>query len=40
MHYLLGLTPTGVANCIQVDTYMSFVMAMLLAFGLCFECRC
>ncbi|MGH3236832.1 MAG: twin-arginine translocase subunit TatC, partial [Streptosporangiaceae bacterium] len=37
MHYLLGLTPSGVANIIQVDQYMSFVMAMLLAFGLAFE---
>jgi sec-independent protein translocase protein TatC len=37
MHYLLGLTPTGVGNYIQVDQYMSFVMAMLLAFGLAFE---
>ena len=37
MHYLLGLTPHGVANLIQVDQYMSFVMAMMLAFGLAFE---
>jgi sec-independent protein translocase protein TatC len=37
MHYLLGLTPSGVANIIQVDQYMSFVMAMLLAFGIAFE---
>ena len=37
MHYLLGLTPTGVANILQVDQYMSFVMAMLLAFGMAFE---
>jgi sec-independent protein translocase protein TatC len=37
MHYLLGLTPTGVGNYIQVDQYMSFVMAMVLAFGLAFE---
>src|SRR5260370_9700147 len=37
MHYLLGLTPTGVGNYIQVDLYMSFVMAMILAFGLAFE---
>jgi sec-independent protein translocase protein TatC len=35
--YLLGLTPTGVANIIEVDQYMSFVMAMMLAFGLAFE---
>jgi sec-independent protein translocase protein TatC len=37
MHYLLGLTPQGVGNYIQVDQYMSFVMAMMLAFGLAFE---
>jgi sec-independent protein translocase protein TatC len=37
MHYLLGLTPHGVANLIEVDQYMSFVMAMLLAFGIAFE---
>ena len=36
MHYLLGLTPDGVANIISVDEYMSFVMAMLLAFGVAF----
>jgi sec-independent protein translocase protein TatC len=36
MHYLLGLTPSGVANIIQVDQYMSFVMAMMLAFGIAF----
>jgi sec-independent protein translocase protein TatC len=37
MHYLLGLTPSGVGNYIQVDSYMSFVMAMMLAFGIAFE---
>jgi sec-independent protein translocase protein TatC len=37
MHYLLGLTPGGVANIISVDQYMSFVMAMMLAFGIAFE---
>jgi sec-independent protein translocase protein TatC len=37
MHYLLGLTPNGVANIIYVDQYMSFAMAMMLAFGLAFE---
>jgi sec-independent protein translocase protein TatC len=36
-HYLLGLTPGGVQNLIQVDQYLSFVMAMMLAFGLAFE---
>jgi sec-independent protein translocase protein TatC len=37
MHYLLGLTPSDVQNLIQVDQYMSFVMTMMLAFGLAFE---
>jgi sec-independent protein translocase protein TatC len=37
MHYLLGLTPGGVSNLIQVDLYMSFVMTMMLMFGLAFE---
>src|SRR4249919_2490815 len=37
MHYLLGLTPGGVQNLIQVDLYMSFVMTMLLAFGIALE---
>jgi sec-independent protein translocase protein TatC len=37
MHYPLGLTPDGVANILQVDQYMSFVMAMVLAFGIAFE---
>jgi sec-independent protein translocase protein TatC len=36
MHFLLGLTPSGVANIIDVDQYMSFVMAMMLAFGIAF----
>ena len=36
MHFLLGLTPTHVANIISVDQYMSFVMAMVLAFGIAF----
>ena len=36
MHYLLGLTPEHVANLIQVDQYMSFVMTMMLAFGIAF----
>jgi sec-independent protein translocase protein TatC len=36
MHFLLGLTPSRVANIISVDEYMSFVMAMMLAFGIAF----
>jgi sec-independent protein translocase protein TatC len=34
VHYLLGLTPGGVSNLIQVDLYMSFVMTIMLAFEL------
>jgi sec-independent protein translocase protein TatC len=37
MHYLLGLTPGGVANIISVDEYLGFVITMLVAFGLPFE---
>jgi sec-independent protein translocase protein TatC len=37
MHFLLGLTPQHVANLVYVDQYMSFVMTMMLAFGLAFE---
>jgi len=37
LRYLLGLTPGGVQNLIQVDQYLGFVMAMMLAFGLAFE---
>jgi len=37
MHYLLGLTPSGVGNYIQVDLYLSFVMTIMLAFGIAFE---
>jgi Tat protein translocase TatC len=33
LRYLLGMTPGGVLDVIQVDQYMSFVMAMMLAFG-------
>src|ERR1700745_4246832 len=37
MHYLLCMTPQGVGNYIQVDLYLSFVMTMLLAFGIALE---
>jgi sec-independent protein translocase protein TatC len=37
LRYLLGLTPVGVANLPTVDTYLGYVMAMLLGFGLAFE---
>jgi sec-independent protein translocase protein TatC len=37
MHYLLGLAPSGVANIVEVDQYMSFVATMMIAFGIAFE---
>jgi sec-independent protein translocase protein TatC len=37
LHYLLGLTPRGVANLPTVDTYLSYALLMLIGFGLCFE---
>jgi sec-independent protein translocase protein TatC len=37
LRYLLNLTPAGVINLPTVDTYLSYVMAMLLGFGLAFE---
>jgi sec-independent protein translocase protein TatC len=37
MHFLLALTPQHVSNLIQVGSYMSFVMTMMLAFGIAFE---
>jgi sec-independent protein translocase protein TatC len=37
MDYLLHLTPQGVANLIDFDQYLSFVITMELAFGLSFE---
>jgi sec-independent protein translocase protein TatC len=37
MDYLLHLTPAGVANLIDFDSYISFVITMELAFGLSFE---
>jgi sec-independent protein translocase protein TatC len=35
--YLLDLTPIGVINLPTVDTYLGYVTAMLLGFGLAFE---
>jgi sec-independent protein translocase protein TatC len=35
--YLLGLTPNGVNNLIQVPTYLNYFVAMILGFGLAFE---
>jgi len=37
LSYLLGLTPGGVNNFIQVPTYLSYFVAMILGFGLAFE---
>jgi sec-independent protein translocase protein TatC len=37
LHFLLGLTPTGVRPLITTDTYLGYAMAMLLIFGLAFE---
>jgi sec-independent protein translocase protein TatC len=36
LHFLLGLTPTGVVNLPTVDTYLSYAVLMLIGFGLCF----
>ena len=37
LHFLLGLTPTGVQPFITIDTYFGFVMAFLFIFGIAFE---
>jgi sec-independent protein translocase protein TatC len=37
LHYLLGLTPSGVVNLPSTDTYLSYALLMLVGFGLCFE---
>jgi len=37
LHFLLGLTPTGVKPLITIDTYFGYAMAMLLIFGVAFE---
>lgn len=36
LHFLLGLTPDGVVNLPNVDTYLSYAALMLVGFGLCF----
>lgn len=36
LHFLLGLTPNGVANLPTVDTYLSYALLMLVGFGLAF----
>jgi len=37
LHYLLGLTPSGVENLPSVTTYLSYFMGMLVGFGIVFE---
>jgi len=37
LKFLLGLTPGGITNLPTVDTYLGYVLAMLLIFGLAFE---
>ncbi len=34
---LLSFTPLSVSNFVQVDTYLSFILRMLLVFGVAFE---
>jgi len=34
---LLGFTPEDVSNFVQADTYLSFILRMLLVFGISFE---
>ena len=37
LELLLGFTPADVANLVQVDRYLSFVLRILLVFGIAFE---
>jgi sec-independent protein translocase protein TatC len=37
IHYLLGLSPSSVAVLPSVDTYISYLVGMLVGFGLAFE---
>jgi sec-independent protein translocase protein TatC len=37
LHYLLGLTPSGVLNLPSVTTYLSYFVGMLVGFGIVFE---
>ena len=37
LHYLLGLAPSGVAVLPSVDTYISYLVGMLVGFGIAFE---
>jgi sec-independent protein translocase protein TatC len=37
LHYLLGLTPGGVANLPSFDTYLGYFTGMIVGFGIVFE---
>jgi sec-independent protein translocase protein TatC len=37
LHYLLGLTPKGVANLPTFDTYLGYFTGMIVGFGIVFE---
>lgn len=37
LEVLLGFTPDGVANLVNIEGYLSFVLRMLLVFGVAFE---
>ncbi|HYZ52676.1 MAG TPA: twin-arginine translocase subunit TatC [Streptosporangiaceae bacterium] len=37
LHYLLGLTPSGVLNLPSINTYLNYFQAMILGFGIAFE---
>jgi len=37
LHYLLGLTPSGVLNLPSFDTYLSYFTGMIVGFGIVFE---
>jgi len=37
LQVLLGFTPEGVANLVNIEGYLSFVLRMLLVFGVAFE---
>lgn len=37
LHFLIGMIPAGGTGFFTADTYMGYVLAMVLGFGLCFE---
>jgi sec-independent protein translocase protein TatC len=37
LHYLLGLTPSGVLNLPSFDTYLGYFTGMIVGFGIVFE---